>query len=278
MFIDEKDAMADEKDAAVDEESAVAEEPGAGTGGDTGSGRDGGQDPSSKEGTGEPSGQIAAGEEVEGPEADHPDEPSPPDADVQLEPRGGGEPGKASRPTKRSQKTRRHQGPSQKEVLERLLEKNEVILQLTKKNVELDAKVKDIENRRLRLAAEFENYRKRTRKEWELLKDQTKAEVLSEVLNVVDDFDRAFEVLGDREDNDFVKGIRLIYNNLTSILEGFGLERMNSLGELFDPNLHMAVATIETREAEPNHIVEVIQEGYLMGDAVVRIAKVVIAK
>jgi molecular chaperone GrpE len=167
--------------------------------------------------------------------------------------------------------------PSQKEVLARLLEKNEVILQLTKKNVELESKVKELENKRLRVTAEFENYRKRTRKEWELLKDQTKAEVLGEVLNVVDDFDRAFAA-SESESEDFMQGIRLIYNNLISILEGFGIRKMDSLGKPFDPNVHMAVATIESKSAKSNHVVEVIQEGYTLDETVVRAAKVVIAK
>lgn len=216
--------------------------------------------------------------EVEGLESDHsePEEPEAPKV------RSGGARRKGKRPkdepgagpTWKGEDRRR---PSQKEVLSRLLEKNEVILQLTKKNVELERKVKELEDRRLRTAAEFENYRKRTRKEWELLKDQTKAEVLVEILDVVDDFERALAALGERED-DFERGIRLIYNNLTSILEGLGLEKMKSLGEPFDPNFHMAVAAIESKDAESNHIVEVIQEGYLMGGAVVRAAKVVIAE
>jgi molecular chaperone GrpE len=166
---------------------------------------------------------------------------------------------------------------SDQEVLARLLEKNELILQLSKKNVRLEAQAKATEDRRLRVAAEFENYRKRTRKEWELLKQQTTAEVILEILDVVDDFERAFAVAGNRSD-DFVQGIRLIYNNMMSVLVKFGVLKMEALHVRFDPTFHMAVANLDSKDVESNHVVEVIQDGYLLGDTVIRPAKVVIAK
>jgi molecular chaperone GrpE len=167
--------------------------------------------------------------------------------------------------------------PSEQEIFQRLMEKNEVILQLSKKNVELEAKHKALHDKRVRLLAEFENYRKRTRKEWELLKEQTKAEVIVEILSVVDDFERALIALEDQSD-EFTQGIRLIYNNLLATLAKFGVTKMIALGEIFDPNYHMAVASIDSEEVESNHVVEVIQEGYLLDGTVIRPANVVIAK
>lgn len=166
---------------------------------------------------------------------------------------------------------------TKKEVLERLFEKNELILNLSKKNAELEAKCKTFNDKWLRSRAEFENYRKRSQKEWELLKHQVKAEAIVEILNVVDDFERAFSVVGERDD-DFVRGIRMILNNLVSTLKRSGVEKMQPLNSPFDPNFHMSVSQIERDDVESNHVAEVIQEGYLLDGLVIRPAKVVIAK
>jgi len=166
---------------------------------------------------------------------------------------------------------------TKQEILERLFEKNELILNLSKKNVEVEAKCKTFNDKWLRSHAEFENYRKRTQKEWELLKHQARSEVILEILDVIDDFERAFSVVGERND-DFVKGIRLIYNNLMTTLAKSGVEKMEPLNTPFDPNFHMAVSQIERDDAKSNHVVEVIQEGYSLDGQVIRPAKVVIAK
>ena len=208
-------------------------------------------------------------------------------ADVDLEVIGATDPSGAQPRAKKKKKKKKSRAKTAKdlptrqlshhEVLSRLLEKNEVILQLTKSVSVLRAKVKAIEDKRLRTLAEFENYRKRTRKEWELLKQQTTAEVILEILEVVDDFERAFAMVGNRSD-DFVQGIRLIYNNMMSALVKFGVSKMEALHARFDPTFHMAVANLDSKDVESNHVVEVIQDGYLLGDTVIRPAKVVIAK
>lgn len=166
---------------------------------------------------------------------------------------------------------------SDKEVLTRLLEKNEIILKLNRENAEKDKQLNDLKEKWLRSVAEFENYRKRARKEWELLKLQSKTEVILEVLGIVDDFERAFSVAEDQDD-EFVQGIRLIYSNLLSVLEKFGVEEINSLEYPFDPNFHMAVGQLETEEIEPGHVAEVIQKGYRLDDTVIRPARVIVAK
>ncbi|MFH1756412.1 MAG: nucleotide exchange factor GrpE, partial [Candidatus Latescibacterota bacterium] len=126
--------------------------------------------------------------------------------------------------------------------------------------------------------AELENYRKRTLKEWELHKRQIKAEVILEVLNVVDDFERAISVIGDDTGDDFVQGVRLIYDNLVLTLERIGVKPVEALAQPFDPTYHMALAQIESDAVDSNHVVEVAQKGYLLDDAVIRPAKVIIAK
>jgi molecular chaperone GrpE len=167
--------------------------------------------------------------------------------------------------------------PSAKEVLNRLLEKNEIILKLNKDNAEKDKQLKDLNEKWLRSVAEFENYRKRSRKEWELLKQQSKTEVILEILSVVDDFERAFSVAEDLDD-EFIQGIRLIYNNLVGILGKFGIQEIESLSTSFDPNFHMAVGQLETEDVESGYVAEVIQKGYQLDDTVIRPARVIVAK
>lgn len=168
--------------------------------------------------------------------------------------------------------------PSEEEILSRLMEKNQAIVKLNKILLEKDKKIKEIEDKYLRSLADFENYRKRTRKEWELLKQQSKAEVILEVLNVLDDFERAFSAVGQVEGDDFFEGVRLIYNNLVLALERFDIKPMEALGKPFDPTYHMAVAQVDAEDSEPHRVVEVAQQGYLMGDIVIRPARVIIAK
>jgi molecular chaperone GrpE len=166
---------------------------------------------------------------------------------------------------------------SKKEILSLLTRKNEKILELAEQTKAYETEIKSLKDRWLRSAADFENYRKRNRKEWELLQQQAKAEVILEILNVVDDFERAFSVVGDRDD-EFVQGIRLIFNNLIGTLEKLNVTRIEALGSAFDPNYHMAVAHLEKEGKVPNDVIEIVQHGYLLGDTVIRPAKVVIAK
>lgn len=167
--------------------------------------------------------------------------------------------------------------PSARDVLNRLLEKNEIILDLNRQNAEKDKKLKDLNDKWLRSVAEFENYRKRSRKEWELLQRQSRTEVILEILSIVDDFERAFSVAEDRDD-EFVQGIRLIYNNLVGVLDKFGVQEIDAANSPFDPNFHMAVGQIESQDVEPGRVVEVIQKGYRIDDTVIRPARVIVAK
>ncbi len=189
----------------------------------------------------------------------------------------GDKPGKKRGLAKELSNAADGKGPSKDEVLNRLLEKNEIIVKLNKANVEKDKEIKELNDKWLRSVAEFENYRKRSRKEWELLKQQSKTEVILEILNVVDDFERAFSVAGD-EDDEFQQGIRLIYNNFLQVLEKFGVTEAESLHQPFDPVYHMAVGQIESQDVDSGCVAEVVQKGYLLDETVIRPAKVIVAK
>ena len=166
---------------------------------------------------------------------------------------------------------------TKKDILELLVAKNQKIEELVEESAGFEAEAVEFKDKWLRSVAEFENYRKRTRKEWDLLQRQSKGEVILEILSVVDDFERAFSVVGDRDD-DVVQGIRLIYNNLVSSLERIGVQKINAMDSSFDPVYHMAVAQIDKEGAHSNDVVEIVQEGYLLGDTVIRPANVIIAK
>jgi molecular chaperone GrpE len=168
--------------------------------------------------------------------------------------------------------------PTLDDLLARMADKSELNVQLTKQNQEQEIRLKELNEKWLRSAAEFENYRKRNRKEWELLKHQSKAVVILEILNVMDDFERAFAAAEEAESSGFVEGIRLIYNNLTQVMEKIGVRAMDAHHTPFDPNFHMAIAQIESEELDSGVVVEVVQKGYLLDDTVIRPANVIVAK
>ncbi|HET6349443.1 MAG TPA: nucleotide exchange factor GrpE, partial [Candidatus Krumholzibacteria bacterium] len=142
----------------------------------------------------------------------------------------------------------------------------------------LEAQVKESKDKWLRSAAEFENYRKRTAKEWELLKQQARTEVILDVLNSLDDFERAFAVVEPGDENDFVTGIRLIYTNLVQALQKMGVTEVDALHQPFDPALHMAIGQIETTEVASGRVAQVLTKGYSLNGTVIRPAHVIVAK
>lgn len=174
---------------------------------------------------------------------------------------------------------------SRREILDRFQKKNTAIAELAREKValeksraELEAQVSDYKDRWLRAAAEFENYRKRSTKEWELLKQQSRTEVVLEVLSSLDDFERAFAVVEDEDESEFVRGIRLIYNNLLAALQKLGVAEIDAHHQPFDPARHMAVGQIETTEAESGQVAQVVARGYSMDGVVIRPARVIVAK
>ena len=121
----------------------------------------------------------------------------------------------------------------------------------------------------------------RSRREIENTINFANANLLRDLLDVLDNFERAHSATDEAEKGAgeaFIEGIRLIYQRFVEVLRQSGLERISALGQTFDPNLHEAVSQIETDEVETGIIVNVIQQGYLLKDMVLRPAKVVGAK
>ena len=127
----------------------------------------------------------------------------------------------------------------------------------------------------LRLAADYDNFRKRTVKEKEASYGNGKADAVAKMLPVYDNLERALKQ--ETEDTAYKKGVELTMSELIKIFTTLGVEIFGEVGETFDPNLHNAVMHIESEEAGENAITMVFQKGFKQGDKVIRFAMVQVA-
>ncbi|HXG92160.1 MAG TPA: nucleotide exchange factor GrpE [Blastocatellia bacterium] len=131
----------------------------------------------------------------------------------------------------------------------------------------------------LRRQAEFENYRKRVERERGETYQRARAEVLLELLPIVDNFERALSSI-ERSEGDAASlkhGVELIHKQFNDALLKFGLEPVEAVGQSFDPHLHEAVTIEPSEEHEENTVIEEFQRGYKMGDKLLRPARVKVA-
>ena len=127
----------------------------------------------------------------------------------------------------------------------------------------------------LRVAAEFDNFRKRTVKEKEASYGNGKADAVAKILPIYDNLERALNQ--ETADAAYKKGVELTMNELVKIFTSLGVEIFGNVGDAFDPNLHNAVMHIESEELEENTISQVFQKGFKIGDKIVRFAMVQVA-
>ena len=127
----------------------------------------------------------------------------------------------------------------------------------------------------LRLAADYDNFRKRTIKEKEQSYGNGKADTIEKLLPVYDNLERALNQ--PTEDAAYKKGVEMTMTQLVGILNGLGVEIYGQVGEEFDPNLHNAVMHTEDEETPENTITQVFQKGFKMGDKIIRFAMVQVA-
>ena len=127
----------------------------------------------------------------------------------------------------------------------------------------------------LRLAAEYDNFRKRTIKEKEASYGNGKADAVAKMLPVYDNLERALNQ--ETSDTAFKKGVEMTMAELVKIFTSLGVEIFGNVGDQFDPNLHNAVMHIENEELPENSISAVFQKGFKIGDKVVRFAMVQVA-
>ena len=135
--------------------------------------------------------------------------------------------------------------------------------------------LKGANDRYLRLLAEYDNYRKRSQKEKDSLYADIKSDTVAKFLPVYDNLVRA--LAQSTEDEAYRRGVEMIMTQFNTTLEKLGATRIESLGQKFDPSLHNAVMHVEDEEKGENEIVEVFQEGFMMGEKVIRYAMVKVA-
>ena len=121
-----------------------------------------------------------------------------------------------------------------------------------------------------RTAADFANYRRRVDEDREGLSQFSNALLISKLLSVLDDFDRALETVPEGTNEAWVDGVRLVERKLRGLLEAEGVREIEALGQPFDPNFHEAVVHEETADHPDNQVIGELQRGYRLGDRVLR--------
>ena len=164
-------------------------------------------------------------------------------------------------------------------------EKNDDVLSPEKRIEELETICRDWQDQYLRKAADFENYRKRMIREKQEAIDYANSNLLLDLVQVLDDFDRAIDAGniagktqgGESSNNAFVEGVVMIKNQMVSMLSSkYGLSYYPAKGEAFDPNLHEAVSMIQSPDVKEAVVGEELQKGYKLKERVIRHSKVMV--
>ena len=130
----------------------------------------------------------------------------------------------------------------------------------------------------LRLMAEFQNYKKRVAKEKSDIHAYANEKIVTELLEVLDNFERALATDNSTDVEGYAQGMKLIFDQLLGVLTKSGLVEMKALGEEFDPNMHNAVMTADSEEYDSNKVCSVLQKGYTLNGKVIRPSMVTVAK
>ena len=149
--------------------------------------------------------------------------------------------------------------------------KTEEVDALTKATEE----IKDLEDRFKRMLAEFENYKKRTQKEKENIYGMVTGDVLTTMLPIMDNLEKAAEAK--TEDTQYQDGVKLVSRQFAEALKSLGLEEIESVGKRFDPQYHEAVSHIEDETKGEQEIVQEYRKGYKIGNKVVRYSMAIVA-
>lgn len=166
-------------------------------------------------------------------------------------------------------------------VMDELPQENEVVEESTSDTSELDAKEAELQAQKdkyLRLAAEYDNYRKRTARELLQASTRGQADLLKGLLDSLDDLARFSKMeVPTEETKSFVDGVALIERNIMKALTNYGVVVIDPVGEPFDPNLHEALSSEPTEsEEKDNTVSQVYQRGYRLNDHLIRPARVVV--
>jgi molecular chaperone GrpE len=158
-------------------------------------------------------------------------------------------------------------------------EKATEIEELKKKLEEKEKETKDHYDRLLRVAADFDNYKKRAAKEKEEWVKFANEDLIKTLLPFIDNLERAVNHAGNVEDSGvLIEGVRLTLQQLLQALGKFGLSSFDSCGKPFDPAVHEAILVVPTDQHNPNQVVDEFQKGYLLNDRLIRPASVSVSK
>ncbi|UPK42351.1 nucleotide exchange factor GrpE [Paenibacillus pabuli] len=139
----------------------------------------------------------------------------------------------------------------------------------------LKAEAEENQQRFVRAQADFDNFRRRTQKEKEELAKYASMKLVTELVPVIDNFERAMATVPEgTEVESFSKGIQMIFRQLETVLNNEGLTAMDSVGQPFNPEFHQAIMSVESDEYEEGIVVEEVQKGYMLKDKVLRPAMV----
>ncbi|HEY2937280.1 MAG TPA: nucleotide exchange factor GrpE [Gaiellaceae bacterium] len=148
---------------------------------------------------------------------------------------------------------------------------------LEERLAEAEARAEEYLSLAQRTQADFENYRKRAVRDQESLVARAHERVVKELLPILDDLERALEAAGGHEEAKLEDGVRLVHRALADLLAREGLAEIATDGA-FDPHVHEALLAQPAEDAEPGHVLQVLQKGYRLGDKVVRPARVIVAQ
>jgi len=166
--------------------------------------------------------------------------------------------------------------PSEEPVEEETVSKSNSLDEISKLFEEKTKELEELKDRYLRVCAEYDNYRKRTTREIKEIREVATEHLIKDLLPVLDNFERALQHVPDPEDA-FASGIRMVFSQLKDTLMARGLLPIEAMGQPFDPNVHEALAQIESEQPEGT-VVQEYQKGYLLGKRILRPAKVVVSK
>ena len=163
---------------------------------------------------------------------------------------------------------------SEEKLQENKIEKEEVIKE-SEELVKTKQELEETTDRLKRIMAEFENYKKRSGKEREMLYNSLLADIVSSFLPVIDNLEKAAEAK--TEDENYKQGLELVLKQFKDVLTKFGVEEIKTVGETFDPEVHEAVSSIQDETKGEKEIVQDFRKGYKVGTKVIRHAMVVVA-
>ncbi len=140
---------------------------------------------------------------------------------------------------------------------------------------EIEQQLAEAEDRYMRLFAEFENFKKRTLKEKESLRNMLVSDIMTSILPIIDNLEKA--IAAGTDDESYEEGIKMILKQLKDVLAYNGVKEIETVGHQFDPELHEAVSHVTDDKLGPNTIKEEFRKGYIIGNKVIRHSMVIVA-